>query len=108
MLEGAIAGLRKLPVDLVVTVGPGVDPARFGPQPAHVLLEPYVAHALPLPHCHLVASQGGAGILFGALSHGLPQLVMPQPRSGCSPIATSTAAHARPAAKDQAFRTFTE
>jgi UDP:flavonoid glycosyltransferase YjiC (YdhE family) len=25
-----------------------------------------------------VVSQGGAGILFGALAHGLPQLVLPQ------------------------------
>ncbi|HTE14737.1 MAG TPA: glycosyltransferase [Burkholderiales bacterium] len=78
VLESAIASLRKLAFNLVVTVGPGVDPARFGPQPAHVLIERYVSHALLLPHCCLVVSQGGAGIMFGALSHGLPQLVIPQ------------------------------
>jgi UDP:flavonoid glycosyltransferase YjiC (YdhE family)/quercetin dioxygenase-like cupin family protein len=91
VLEAAIAGLRELPANLVVTVGPGVDPDRFGPQPPHVLVERYLPHALLLPRCDLVVSQGGAGILFGALAHGLPQLVLPQgadqfanvrPRSG--------------------------
>lgn len=61
-----------------MTVGPGVDPARFGPQPPHVLVERYLPHALLLPRCDLVVSQGGAGILLGGLAHGLPHLVLPQ------------------------------
>jgi UDP:flavonoid glycosyltransferase YjiC (YdhE family) len=78
VLGTAIAGLRDLPVNLVVTVGPDVDPDRFGPQPPHVLVERYVPHGLLLPRCDLVVSQGGAGVLLGALAHGLPQLVLPQ------------------------------
>jgi UDP:flavonoid glycosyltransferase YjiC (YdhE family) len=78
VLETAIAGLRELPVNLVVTVGPDVAPDRFGSQPPHVLIERYLPHALLLPRCDLVVSQGGAGILLGALAHGLPQLVLPQ------------------------------
>lgn len=78
VIETAIAGLRDLPLNLVVTCGPGVPPARFGPQPAHVLIAPYLPHALLLPRCRLVVSQGGAGIALGALSHGLPQLMLPQ------------------------------
>lgn len=78
VLDAAIAGLRELPVNLVVTCGPGTDPARFGPQPPHVLIEPYVPHTLLLPRCDLVVSHGGAGILLGALANGLPQLVLPQ------------------------------
>lgn len=54
------------------------DPARFGPQPAHVLVERYVSHALLLPRCRLVASRGGAAIMFGALSRGLPKLIILQ------------------------------
>jgi len=77
-LDAAIAGLRELPANLVVTVGPDVDPDRFGPQPPHVLVERYLPHALLLPRCDLVVSQGGDGILLGALAHGLPQLVLPQ------------------------------
>jgi UDP:flavonoid glycosyltransferase YjiC (YdhE family) len=78
VFEAALAGLRRLPIDLVVTTGPGTDPERFGPQPANVLLAPYLPHALLLPRCRLVVSHGGAGIMFGALAHGLPQLVLPQ------------------------------
>jgi UDP:flavonoid glycosyltransferase YjiC (YdhE family) len=78
VLEAAIAGLRELPANLVVTVGPDVEPDRFGPQPPHVLVERYLPHALLLPRCDLVVSQGGAGILLGALANGMPQLVLPQ------------------------------
>jgi UDP:flavonoid glycosyltransferase YjiC (YdhE family) len=78
VLEAAIAGLRGIGANLVVTVGPGVDPARFGPQPPHVLVAGYLPHALLLPRCDLVVSQGGAGILLGGLAHGLAQLVLPQ------------------------------
>lgn len=78
VLETAIAGLRELPLNLVVTSGPGSDPARFGPQPPHVLIEPYIPHSLLLPHCRLVVCHGGAGIMLSALAHGLPQLILPQ------------------------------
>jgi UDP:flavonoid glycosyltransferase YjiC (YdhE family) len=78
VLRTALAGLRDLPVNVVVAVGPGVDPDGLGPAPAHVVVAPYLPHALLLPRCRLVVSQGGAGVMFGALTHGLPQLVLPQ------------------------------
>jgi UDP:flavonoid glycosyltransferase YjiC (YdhE family) len=78
VLDAAIRGIRPLPFNLVVTAGPGVDPHRFGPQPEHVLIAPYLPHTLLLPRCRAVVSQGGAGIMIGALAHGLPQLVLPQ------------------------------
>lgn len=78
VLHTAIAALAALPVNVVATVGPGVDPTGFGRQPAHVLLAGYLPHTLLLPRCTAVVSQGGAGIMFGALAHGLPHLVLPQ------------------------------
>ena len=78
VLEAALAGLHDLPVNVVVAAGPGGDPARFGPQPANVLIASYLPHALLLPRCRVVVSQGGAGVMFGALSHGAPQLIIPQ------------------------------
>lgn len=78
VLERAVGAVSGLPVNLVVTVGSGVDPTSFGTTPAHVLIERYVPHATLLPRCDVVVSQGGAGVLFGALAHGLPQLVLPQ------------------------------
>jgi UDP:flavonoid glycosyltransferase YjiC (YdhE family) len=73
-LSTALAGLRELPVNVVVTTAG--DP--LPPQPANVVVARYLPHALLLPRCDLVVSQGGAGIMFGALAHGLPQLVLPQ------------------------------
>jgi UDP:flavonoid glycosyltransferase YjiC (YdhE family) len=78
VLQTAIAALSALPVNVVATVGPDVDPAGFGRQPSHVLLAPYLPHTLLLPRCAAVVSQGGAGIMFGTLAHGLPHLVLPQ------------------------------
>ena len=78
VLADALSGLRQLSVNVVVASGPGTDPASLGPQARHVLVAPYLPHALLLPRCALVVSQGGAGVLFGALAHGLPQLVLPQ------------------------------
>jgi UDP:flavonoid glycosyltransferase YjiC (YdhE family) len=78
VLHTVIAALSVLPVNVVATVGPGVDPAGFGRQPSNVLLAPYLPHTLLLPRCAAVVSQGGAGITFGTLAHGLPHLVLPQ------------------------------
>lgn len=77
VFEAALAGLRKLPVNVVVTTGPDADPARLGPQPPNVVIEPYIPQALLLSQCRLVMSHGGSGTMFGALSYGLPQLFLP-------------------------------
>jgi len=77
VLAAAIAGLRELPVNLVVASGPGSDPESFGPQPDHVLIRPYLPHARLLDRCALVVSQGGAGTFFAALARGIPQLLLP-------------------------------
>jgi UDP:flavonoid glycosyltransferase YjiC (YdhE family) len=78
VFEACLAGLRDLPLDVVVTVGRDGDPDRLGPQPPSVLVERYVPQALLLPRCRVVISHGGAGTLLGAYAHGLPQLIIPQ------------------------------
>ncbi|MGN9913875.1 glycosyltransferase [Phytohabitans sp. LJ34] len=78
VFRASLAGLRDLDLQVVVTVGQDGDPDRLGPQPSTVLVERYVPQALLLPHCRLVVSHGGAGTMFGAFAHGLPQLILPQ------------------------------
>jgi UDP:flavonoid glycosyltransferase YjiC (YdhE family) len=78
VLREALKGLRDLGCNVIVAVGPDGDPDAFGPQPLHVRIERYVPHALLLPRCRLVVSQGGAGVMLGALGLGLPQLLLPQ------------------------------
>lgn len=54
--RAALAGIRDLNVRLVVTVGPGADPASFGSQPTNVVVERYIPQTLLLPASDVVAS----------------------------------------------------
>ena len=74
----ALDGLATLPVNVVVTVGPGADPTILGPQRPHVLVTDFVAHELLLPHCTAIISQGGPATILAALEFGVPHLVLPQ------------------------------
>jgi UDP:flavonoid glycosyltransferase YjiC (YdhE family) len=74
----ALEGLRELPVNVLVTAGPGSDPDRFGPQPPNVFITDFAPHALLLPHCAGLVTQGGASTIVAALCHGLPHLILPQ------------------------------
>lgn len=77
LLERMVAGLRELPVTLVVTTGREIDPAAFGPQPAHIRIERYVPQSQLLPRCSLMVSQAGSGGVIGALAHGVPMVLLP-------------------------------
>lgn len=72
-----LAGLRDLPANLVMTVGPDIDPAEFGPLPPRIRVLRHVPVDSLLPSCALVVSQGGSGIVTAALAHGLPSLLLP-------------------------------
>jgi UDP:flavonoid glycosyltransferase YjiC (YdhE family) len=78
LIGTVIEGLRALPVRVVVTVGPGRDPAALGEQPENVHVAPFIPQAEVLPHCAVVASHAGSGTFLAALAHGLPQLLLPQ------------------------------
>lgn len=77
LFSRVLAGLVDLPINLVVTVGPYIDPTEFGPLPAHVHLQQYIPQALILPHCDAVVSHGGSGSVVGALAFGLPSVLIP-------------------------------
>jgi UDP:flavonoid glycosyltransferase YjiC (YdhE family) len=77
LYERLIAGVRDLPVNVVVTVGNQIDPRDLGPQPAHVRIERYVDHDVLLHHCDAVVCHAGSGTVAGALAHGLPLVLLP-------------------------------
>lgn len=72
-----LAGLRDLPITLIVTVGRHIDPGEFGPQPASVHIERFIPQSMILPRCRAVVSHGGSGSVLGALAHGLPSVLLP-------------------------------
>jgi MGT family glycosyltransferase len=72
-----LAGLRDLPMEVIVTVGNHIDPAEFGPHPSNVHIEQHIPQSSLLPHCSAVISHGGSGSVMGALAHGLPMVLLP-------------------------------
>ena len=72
-----LAAVRDLPVDVLVTVGPALDPAELGPQPPHVRVERHVPVAQVLPRCSAVVSHGGSGTVVAALAAGVPCVLLP-------------------------------
>jgi UDP:flavonoid glycosyltransferase YjiC (YdhE family) len=77
LFRRVLAGLAPLPINLIVTVGPQIDPAELGPQPAHIRIERFIDQAALLPHCALVVAHAGSGTLIGALAQGLPLVLLP-------------------------------
>jgi MGT family glycosyltransferase len=78
LLRAVVAGVRDLPVRVVVTVGPSGDPAALGDQPPNVHVARYVPQERILPACAAVVSHGGSGTVLAGLARGLPQLCIPQ------------------------------
>jgi UDP:flavonoid glycosyltransferase YjiC (YdhE family) len=76
-LRAATEGLSTLGVDVLVALGPH-DPSMLGSVPAGVHVERFVHQAEVLPHVDLIVHHGGGGTMMGALSKGLPQLILPQ------------------------------
>jgi len=74
----AMAGVARLDVDVLVTVGPAADPAALGEVPPNVRVERYVPQTAVLPHCTVVASHAGSGTFLASLGLGIPQLCLPQ------------------------------
>jgi UDP:flavonoid glycosyltransferase YjiC (YdhE family) len=72
-----LSGLRDLKVNVIVTVGPHIDPAEFEPRPANICLVRYIAQDAILSQCSLVVSHGGSGSVSGALAHGRPAVLIP-------------------------------
>jgi len=73
-----LRGLANEQVQLVVTVGADQDPSALDGIASNARVERYVPQAELLPTCSAVVHHGGSGTMFGAMAHGLPQVVLPQ------------------------------
>ena len=74
----AVEAARALGIRVVVTLGPGNDPAVLGPQPSHVTVAQFIPQAELLPACAAVVSHAGSGTFLAALAAGVPQVLLPQ------------------------------
>ncbi len=78
VFRAVLDGLAGEPLDVLVTVGADGAPSTLMPVPDNARVERFVPQAELLPRCSAVVHHAGAGTMFGALAHGLPQLALPQ------------------------------
>ncbi len=78
LFQVAVEAAREIGMRVVVTLGPGNDPAALGPQPPHVRVEEFIPQSELLPACAAVVSHAGSGTFLAALAAGVPQVLLPQ------------------------------
>jgi MGT family glycosyltransferase len=79
LLQRLLDACAELPVRVVATTGPAVDPASIE-APANAQVVQFVPHDDLLPHASLVITHAGLGTVMTALSHGVPLLCVPMGR----------------------------
>jgi UDP:flavonoid glycosyltransferase YjiC (YdhE family) len=75
--RAALAAVAGLPVRVLLTVGRATDVAELGDVPANVHVEAWVPQGDVLAEASAVVCHGGSGTTFGALSAGVPLVVVP-------------------------------
>ena len=78
VFETVLAGLRTLDVDVIATVGHGIDPAELGHQPQHIRIERFIPQREILDRASVVICHAGSGTLLGSLAAGVPTVMIPQ------------------------------
>ena len=76
-MRRCLAAVGALGVRGLVTLGPALDPARFGTPPPDVRLERFVPHSVVLPLASAMVTQCGLGTVTKALTHGVPLVCVP-------------------------------
>lgn len=76
MLRRIIAALADLPVRVLVTTGPTIDPVAL-PASANADVVRFVPHHDVMPLASLVVGHGGHSTAMRALMHGIPMLILP-------------------------------
>ena len=77
ILGGLVDGLQDIDAELIVTVGPGFDPASLGDRPAHVRVVPYVPMSRVLGTTDALVFHAGSGTMLAALAAGVPLVLLP-------------------------------
>ena len=72
-----VDGLREIDVDVLVTVGPGGDPEAITGDRGRLEVRRFVPQGAVLDRCSLAVAHGGVGTTVGALSFGVPLVLIP-------------------------------
>lgn len=75
-LQNILDAAADMPIRLVLTTGPAVDPGSLHP-PANAEVHGFIPHRDILPTCSAVVGHGGHSTAAQALAHGLPMVIIP-------------------------------
>jgi MGT family glycosyltransferase len=76
VLQAILDELGGLPVRVLATTGPAVDPAALTAPPNAAIVE-YLPHERVLPYAAAVVTHAGHGTTLAALAHGVPLICLP-------------------------------
>lgn len=108
-IRKVLAATASLPVDVLVTTGPSLDPATVR-APANATVHGVLDHGSVLPQLSLVVGHGGHATTVRALAHGVPLLIIPmhpmldQPLIGRAVAAAGAGLTLRKSARPKAIR----
>lgn len=88
-LQRILSSLASLPIELIVTTGPAIDPTDLD-APANAIVHQFVPHADIMPTASLVLHHGGHATTMMALAHDLPMVIMPMQPAFDQPIMART------------------
>ncbi len=77
IVRTALKSLGLIDVRVLVTLAPGHDKDALGRIAGNVHVAGYIPHSQILPHCRLVISHAGHGIVMKAMTYGIPMVLVP-------------------------------
>lgn len=77
IVKTALKALDSMNFRVLVTLAPGHNKDELNPIPANVHVMGYTPHSKVLPHCRLVISHAGHGIVMKSMYHGIPMVLLP-------------------------------
>ncbi|MFW2369024.1 MAG: glycosyltransferase [Desulforhopalus sp.] len=77
IVKTALESLEPIDVRVMVTLAPGHDQSALGRIPDNAHVAGYIPHSKVLPHCCLVISHAGHGIVMKAMKYGVPMVLVP-------------------------------
>jgi UDP:flavonoid glycosyltransferase YjiC (YdhE family) len=78
-LQRAVDALAQLPVRVLVTLGPGLEPADIE-APAGTAVRQWIPHAAVLPHATLLITHAGHSTIMNAINCAVPMVCLPTGR----------------------------
>lgn len=77
LARSSLSALKHMPFRVLLTLSPDHDPNELGPEAANIRICGYTPHSRILPHCSLVISHAGHGLVLKSMVHSVPMILVP-------------------------------